>query len=124
MIKETTLVKFHYPNVMIVKGCNEILLYSITEDLYYYTRLNSPILFEISTIYNPYGVQLKCLIDLGDYLSYADFTMTTGTSSYYSFTFHTRYMEKSTFPQQRLLAGFEPMSTKFKAKDEAARVLF
>lgn len=58
-IKETTIMKFHYPAVMMIKGCNEILIYSITENLYYYIKLNSPILFESSTICSVYGLELK-----------------------------------------------------------------
>ena len=117
------MVKFLYPTVMIVKGCNEILMYSITEDLYYYIKLNSPILFESSTICSVYGLELKWFLDLGDYLANAMFSLTTGANSYISVSITTKYFEKSEFPDGELLAGFEQMKVKFNSKEEDAFIL-
>ena len=122
-IKETTMVKFAYPAVMIVKGCNDVLLYSITEDLYYYFKLNSPVLFESSTIINSGGIDLKCYYDLGDYLIYGSFTFSVGSSCYFSGSFYKKFLEKSQFPDQKLLAGYELTKVKFANKEEDSFVL-
>jgi len=122
-LKETTLVKFFFPVVLIIKGCNEILIYSITEDLYYYVKLSSPLLFESRTVTSYYSPEIKGFLDLGDYLAFFSFSFTVGANPYFSSTFYTRYLKKSDFPDQELLTGFEQMSTKFISKDEDALTL-
>lgn len=122
-INETRIMKFHYPAVMMVKGCNEIIIYSITEDMYYYIKLNSPILFESSGCISVYGLELRWYLDMGDYLAYAHFGFTVGLYSYVNCTFYTRYLEKSIFPDEKLLVGFERVITKFKSKEEEAYTL-
>lgn len=48
-VKEITSVKFYYPNIILVKGGKEILIYNITEDLYYYILLGAPYVMDSST---------------------------------------------------------------------------
>lgn len=43
-IKETTFVKFNYPYVMLIKGCTEVIMYTVDKDRYYYVRLDCPII--------------------------------------------------------------------------------
>jgi hypothetical protein len=122
-IKETNLVKFFYPVITIVKGSNEILLYSITEKLYYYIKLNSPLIFDSSTLSNAYGPELKGFFDLGDYLFYATFSFTVGSNPYFSSTYFKMFLPKAEFPDDKLLGGFEYTKIKFLSKEEDAYTL-
>lgn len=55
---------------------------------------------------------------MGDYLAYATYSFSIGSSPYFSSTVYTRYLEKSIFPDEKLLAGFEQMKIKFTSKEE------
>ena len=121
-VKETLFVHFHYPVVFLVKGGNEILMYSIPENMYYYTKLYSPIVFRSSLAIAEYDIRLRVFIDLGDYLAFAEYSFYLGSTAN-SGTVNKRYIEKSTFPNSQLLAGFDMMQIKFKSKDEDAFTL-
>lgn len=68
---ETTFLSFAYPNVMIVKGGSEVLVYSISENIYYYLILYAPLAMQSSTIQNPYFPEIKGLMDFGEYYIFA-----------------------------------------------------
>jgi hypothetical protein len=91
--------------------------------LYYYIKLNSPVLFESSTTCNSTGIELKCYIDLGDYITYASLTFSVGANGYMSGSFFRKYCEKSQFPDQKLLAGYEMNKVKFANKEEDSFIL-
>jgi hypothetical protein len=109
--------------VIIIKGCNEILLYNITENLYYYVKLNAPLLFETSTTLSSYSPEIKGFMDLGDYLCPIQLSFSVGSNAYFSGTFYKKFLEKSDFPDQKLLAGFDQIKTKFASKEEEAFTL-
>lgn len=58
-IKEINFIKFNYPYVTIVKGCNEIMYYNILEKLYYYVKLNFPILLKCDVVDTANNTELK-----------------------------------------------------------------
>ena len=122
-VREITMVKFNYPVVTMVKGCNEILLYSITDDLCYYLRLYSPFAFEWSSVTSSYSVELKGLVDLGDYFTFVSMSFTTGSNPYFNGTYYKRYIEKENLPNDKLLTWFDICQTKFLSKEEDAFIL-
>jgi hypothetical protein len=75
---------------MIVKGGNEVLIYSITDKTYYYLRLYAPISMQSSTISTAYSPEIKGLMDLGDYYAFVTMTFTTGTSPYFNGSLYQR----------------------------------
>ena len=100
-IKETTLVKFIYPSVLIIKGSCRSLLYSVSENLYYYLKLPTPILIEsMSITQNSYGFELIYLMDMGDYLILFNFALPYSAGDTFTWNLHKRYQENLTF--QRL----------------------
>lgn len=121
--EEILYIKFVYPAVLLVKGCNEVLIYSITEDMYYYHKLNSPIILETSTVYSPYAPEVKGYIDLGPYIAYTAITYNIGSSPYISASTYKRYIEKENLPKQKLLCGFDMIKTLFISKEEDAFML-
>lgn len=122
-IKESTLVKFNYPLVLIVKGGKEMLLYNINDNKYQYLHLPSPIVMESLTISNnTYNLDLNCLMDLGDYFLAYTWTFPYSAGSNFSCTINKRYIEKSNFPKERLLGYFNLMKIKFLSKEEDALV--
>jgi hypothetical protein len=122
-IKEISLIKFFYPVIIIVKGWNEILIYSIAERLYYYVKVNSPVIFESSSLSISYGPELKAFLDLGDYLLFASFSFTVGSKPCFSCTLHKTFLPKFEFPDGKLLDGFERLTIKFLNKNEDAYIL-
>lgn len=77
-VNETSFIHFNYPVVILVKGGNEILTYSIQENMYYYTKLYAPILFRTSMSGVDYDILLKVFIDLGDYICFTEFMFSLG----------------------------------------------
>ena len=122
-INENTIIDFIYPAIITVKGCNEILIYSITDDIYYYMVLNAPILFKSSTVSNCNIFELRLYLDMGEYLIYSILSFSVGSASYFSMSYYKRYLEKSIFPKEMLLWGFDPISTNFIKKEELAFTL-
>jgi hypothetical protein len=122
-VKEISKINFFYPVITIVKGCNEIILYDVSEELYYYMKLGAPIALESSTLTTSYSAELKVFQDYGDYLGFSTYSFTLGTGAYFSSTYYMKYLEKSTFPDSPLLAAFEAMKTKFVSNDEDAYIL-
>lgn len=103
-IKESTLVKFNYPLVLIVKGGKEINLYNINENKYYYFNMPAPIVMQSSTVVNnTYNLELKCLVDHGDYFMVNEWSFPYSSSSSFTCNVNKRYIEKSNFPKERLL---------------------
>ena len=49
-IKENTIVDFIYPAIIVVKGWSEVIIYNITENIYYYLTLNAPVLMQSSSV--------------------------------------------------------------------------
>jgi len=47
-ISEQTLFKFAYPNLIMVKGCLEVIYYSFLNNIFYYEKLNCPIVMGIT----------------------------------------------------------------------------
>lgn len=122
-IKETSLVKFFYPIVLVVKGCNEIFLYNASEDLYYYMKSNSPILFESSTHVFMYSPALYCYIDSGDHIHHASFSFNVGINASITACYSKIYLEKSHFPDQKLLAGYDLQKVKYATLEEDSYLL-
>jgi hypothetical protein len=123
LVEETTFMKFNYPTILLCKGGKEIILFDVTENLYYYVRLNIPIVFNSSSYYTQYGNDYRFFVDLGDYLAYTTYSFGIGANPYMSGTIYKKYLEKSTFPDSPLIAGFEAMQVNFKMKDEEAYTL-
>ncbi len=69
-----------------------------------------------------YDVRLRCFMDLGDYLAYAEFTFYLGTASS-SGTVFKRYLEKANFPDSPLIGGFDTMQCKLGTKEEDSYTL-
>lgn len=122
-LKETTYVKFSYPSIFILKGCTEILVYSVTENLYYYMNLPAPVLKMCSTVMSSSDINVKVFYDHGEYLIYSNWYFTFGSSPYIYQTLYKRYLEKSSFPKSKLLKIFEIVKCKFISKEEDAFVL-
>jgi hypothetical protein len=80
LVEETTFMRFNYPTILLCKGGKEIILFDVTENLYYYLKLNAPIVFTSSTNYNEYGTDYRFFIDLGDYLIYSSYSITLGAN--------------------------------------------
>jgi hypothetical protein len=100
-----------------------VILYDVSEELYYYMRLGAPIALESSTMSTAYSAELKVFQDYGDYLGFSTFSFTVGTDAYFSSTYYLKYLEKSSFPDSPLLAGFEITKTKFVSNEEDAYTL-
>ena len=122
-IKENTIVEFIYPAIIIVKGWMELIIYNITENLYYYTELNAPIMMQSSTINDNNSLEMNLFYDFGEYLIYSVLSFSVGSNSIFNHTYYKKYIEKSLFPKEKLLCGFNPINTKFLTKTEEAITL-
>lgn len=109
--------------MIVVKGCNELLIYNAAEDLYYYMKLEAPILFETSTCVYNYNPYLYCYMDSGDYLYYASFSISVGVNSSINASFSKIFLEKSHFPDQKLLTGYDTMRVKYANLEEDSYML-
>lgn len=117
------MVEFTYPIIAIIKGCNEVIIYSLTEDLFYYLKLNAPVIMASSSTCSKYSPRLDFFIDLGHYITYSKLNLTLGASPYITQDMNVRYLDKALFPPQKLLAGFDYVKVKFLAKEEDAFTL-
>lgn len=106
-----------------MKGCNEIIAYNITEELYYYLKLNSPILIHSSSCSSTYCAELRFYLDLGDYITNAYLNINVGTNSYFTLNVNSFYLQKSQFPDEKLLAGYDQVKVKYVNKEEDSFVL-
>ena len=122
-IKEITMVQFYYPNVMIVKGGNEVLIYSIVDKDYYYLRLYAPLSVTSGTISTATNCEIKGLLDLGNYYTFSTMSFTTGSSPYFSGTFYKRYIEKENLPPERILNCFDVGKVKYLTKEEDSIII-
>ena len=122
-IKENTIVDFIYPAVIVVKGWSEVIIYNITENIYYYLTLNAPVLMQSSSVDKNNTLEIKLFLDMGDYLIFSIISFPFGSNSSFSQSYFKRYLQKSVFPNEKLLNGFDPINTKFLTKDEEAITL-
>jgi hypothetical protein len=110
---------FNYPAIIMIKGCNEILWYCITENQYYYIRLNFPIVMASSTWYASYSPEIKFLADLGPFYTFCHITFTLSQSSSFGLTMYNRFAEKDQLPDSKLLAVYDPCTpVRFNGKDK------
>ncbi|CAI2365026.1 unnamed protein product [Moneuplotes crassus] len=116
-VKETTFIHFYYPTVVLMKGGTEILSYSVTTGVYHYRKLGAPLIFRSSELTSEYDVKITGFIDLGDYLAFADYSLSTHYMSTSS-TISKAYIEKANFPDSQLLAGFNVFKYKYGEKEE------
>ena len=122
---ETTLMKFNYPDVLMVKGGRELFLYNVNENLWYYTFLPSPILLESTTLhYEKSYIELYCLMDMGDYLIRWNFNFYTSSQNYIEQSIYKRYLEKSNFPKSKMLTYFDNWRVKFVEEESAIVIQF
>lgn len=122
-IQENTIVEFIYPAIIIVKGWLELIVYNITENLYYYMELNAPILMQSATINDNNSLEMSLFYDMGEYLIFSILSFAVGAQSVFNHKYYKRYLEKAVFPKEKLLWGFDPVSTKFLTKTEQAIAL-
>lgn len=86
-------------------------------------KLGAPIALEASTLTTSYSAEIRVFQDYGDYLGFSTYSFTVGNDPYFSSSIYQKYLEKSTFHDSPLLAGFEAMKTKFVSNDEDAYTL-
>lgn len=98
-------------------------MFSIPEKMYYYIKLNSPIAVLCTTVSTSYNLDLKALIDLGNYYGYIAFNFSIGSYNSIYASLYKRYMEKENLPREKVLTCFEPQKIKFLSKEEDALVL-
>lgn len=78
---------------------------------------------EVSSLYVAYSLELKGLMDIGDYFLRWKMSFNTSKSSSYHYSQVNQWaIEKSFFPDDKLLAWFEETEVKFPLKDENAIV--
>jgi hypothetical protein len=120
--KEIVSIKFNFPKVYIIKGTNELLAYNISQDRYYYMKLNTPLLLEASTISSANEMLNRGFLDFGDYLTPIQISIYSSNNSASSWNISKKRLYKSDFPDQKLIAIFDTMQVKFAKKDEEAFV--
>jgi hypothetical protein len=118
--KEIVSIKFNFPKIFIIKGTNELLTYNISQDRYYYMKLNAPLLLEASTITTDTDIVNKGFLDFGNYLIPTQISISTAIGATSSWNIFKKKLYKSDFPDQKLIAIFDTMQLKFAKKDEDA----
>lgn len=111
-------IKFSFPKIYIIKGTNELIAYHISQERYYYLKMDAPLLLEAQVTISNQEMVHKGFFDYGDYLIPIQIYMYPtfwGTSSW---NVYKKKLYKSDFPDQKLIAIFDNMLVKYTSKEE------
>lgn len=122
-IDETTMLVFKFPEVMMIKGQREIIVYDVTYQSINYIPLNSPLAYVAASHNIKYGLNIEGLIDFGDYLAFVTLEIRFSSNSSLLGKVHQNYLFKSSFPDSKLVAVYSPLEVKYIQKDAKSFIL-
>ena len=96
-IHEWTFIWFKYPNLMLLKGNIELVVYSFMNDTFYYDRLNCPII-KSNECDTSLAESLDVLYDCGDFYQLATIEVEYSDTIKLLIRYNRRLLHKSELP--------------------------